>query len=137
MKKREIIVQAGSGIILAALLVLLQFAAIFAAAKCGGKCHMHNHIQKEVKTCCYSDVVDVSMSQSQVCSVSTNTVVVFPVIKPQLTRSSTSKVLSPCTLYLSAASEAPSQYGFLQISSSVPTKYKESALYLLDSVFLT
>ena len=137
MQKKHNIVQVSTGIIFVVLLVLPQFTAIFATANCDSMCSMHNHAQKEVKSCCHSDVLNVSMSSSQVCSVSANRVVEFPVVKTQLTRSSTSKVLISNALYHLVAPELPSQYGSFFNYSSVHLKYKETAIYLLDSVSLS
>ena len=137
MQKRENIMRASSGIILVVLLVSLQLTAIFAASKCGDACYMHNQPQKEVKTCCHSDVAAISMSSIQVCTVPANTVVVFNVVKTQLTRSSTSKVLSSDTMHLLVESEQPDQYDSFFSCSSAHLNYKETAIYLLDSISLT
>ena len=137
MQKKDNLARVSTGIILLILLVLIQFNAIFATPKCDSMCSMHNHAQKEVKGCCHSGVVNVSIRLSQVCSVSANRVVEFPAVKTQLTRSSTSKALISNALYDLAASELPSQYGSFFYYSSVHLKYKETAIYLLDSVFLS
>ena len=137
MQIRDNIVRVSTGIMLVVLLVLLQFTAIFATARCDDMCNMHNHVKKEVKSCCQRDVVDVSMSSSHACSVSANGVVEFPAVKTQLTRSSSFKALTSNTLSLLVASEPPSQYGSFFNYSSALWKYKETAIYLLDSISLT
>ncbi len=137
MQKKDNIARVSMGTILVVLLVLLQFTTIFAAANCDRMCSMHSHAQKEVKSCCHRGALNVSMSSSQSCSVSANRVVEFPVVKTQLTRSSTSKVLISNTLYHLVASELPSQYGSFFNYSSVHLKCKETAIYLLDSVSLS
>lgn len=137
MQKKDNITRVSTGIILVALLVLVQFSSVFSAGICGDMCKTHNHAQKESKSCCHSDLIDVSMSSSQVCSVSANIGVEFPAVKTQLKRSSASKDLSSNTLYHMFTSALPSQYGSFFYYSSTDLKYKETAIYLLDSVSLS
>lgn len=137
MQKKDNIARASTGIILVVLLVLIQFSVIFSKAICDDMCNMHNHAQKEAKSCCHSDLINVSMSLNQVCSVSANRVVEYPAVKTQLTRSSASKVLSSNALYHMFTSALPSQYGSFFYYSSTDLKYKETAIYLLDSISLS
>ena len=137
MRKKDNIARVSMGIILVVLLVLIQFSSAFSAGICGDMCKMHNHAQKEAKSCCHSDLIDVSMSLSRVCPVSANIVVELPAVKTQLKRSSASKDLSSNTLYHMFTSALPSQYGSFFYYSSTDLKYKETAIYLLDSVSLS
>lgn len=134
MQKKDNIARASTGIILVVLLVLIQFSAIFSKAICDD---MRNHAQKEARSCCHSDLINVSMSSSQVCSVSPNRVVEYPAVKTQLKRSSASKVLSSNTLYHMFTSALPSQYGSFFYYSSTALEYKEKAIYLLESISLS
>ncbi len=137
MHKKANITRMSTGMIFIVLLVLLQFSAVFATANCEGTCTMHNHAQKEMKSCCHGDALNYSMSLSQVCSVSANEVVEFPVVKTQLTRLSASKVLVSNASYFLDASELPSQYGSFYNYSSERLKCKGTAIYLLDSISLS
>ena len=137
MQNKHNIARVSMGIILVALLVSVQFTAILAAANCDNMCSMHNHTQKEVKSCCHGDVVNASISSIRVCSISVDKIAEYPIVKTQLTRSSNVKVLISNALYHLVASELTSQYGSFLNYSSVRLKYKDAAIYLIDSVSLS
>ena len=137
MEKSNNIIEISMSILIIALLVLSPITTIFAYGKCDNMCSIHDHMQKNIKSCCHDDMVNLLLSLNHACSSIDIRVSEIPALKTQITRSLSHKDLSYTNDYDIITFESNSQFGSHCRYSTVHSKCKIAPIYILDSVSLT
>ncbi|MCH8299034.1 MAG: hypothetical protein IIC39_00635 [Candidatus Marinimicrobia bacterium] len=137
MEKSNNIMQTSMSILIIALLVLSPITTIFASDKCDNMCSIHDHMQKNMKSCCHGEMVNLLLSLNHACSSIDIRVSEIPALKTQITRSLSHKDLSYTNDYDIITFEPNSQFGSEYSYSTVHAKCKITPIYILDSVSLT
>ena len=110
---------------------------IFADAKCDNMCSIHEHMQKNIMSCCHGERANLLLSLNHACSSVDIRVSDIPALKTKITRSLSHKDMSYTNDFAVNIFEPFSQLGSHNNYSTVHSKCKIAPIYILDSVSLT
>ena len=137
MEKRVNITEVSMSTLIIALLLLSPITTIIASGKCDNMCSIHDHMQKNMKSCCHGEISNLLLSLNQACPSLDTRVSEIPALKTQITRSLSHKDLSYTNDYAIITFKSFSQFGSHYSYSTVHSKCKITPIYILDSVSLT